>query len=264
MGAVRGCVPFVVVCDGHGYVNMLNNQPSDTPLDVRNILHVGGRQVLLPRVAPYTRLLGAARAAGLSGMGHVGHLSSSQTIPRQVCMLIVCVCANRRQRSRVKPLHSTLTSMPKSSASIQRTASSTKPSAWPTRCCHPSVTPLSPLPYRRPPASLPPVPVACNRVLKLARRLAHGELERQVVLKQIRMGALGESDDGGATRYVHPPGSLPASALDSAYFKQPVSKWASLGALALPWNPASVSPEALAPTATASSASLASAIQSKA
>ena len=45
VGAVRGCVPFVVVCDGHGYVNMLNNQPSETSLDVRNTLHVGGRQV---------------------------------------------------------------------------------------------------------------------------------------------------------------------------------------------------------------------------
>jgi len=31
-------------------------------------------------------------------------------------------------------------------------------------------------------------------------------------------------------RYLHAPGSLPASALDATYFKHPVSKWANLGA----------------------------------
>lgn len=44
VGAVRGSIPFVVVCDGHGYVNLLNNLPGETPQEVRNLLHVGGRQ----------------------------------------------------------------------------------------------------------------------------------------------------------------------------------------------------------------------------
>jgi hypothetical protein len=44
VGAVRGTVPVVLVCDGHGYVNLMGNAPTETPLDLRNSLHIGGRQ----------------------------------------------------------------------------------------------------------------------------------------------------------------------------------------------------------------------------
>ena len=39
-----GNVPMVVLCDGHGYVNLVGNQPTETPQEMRNSLHVGGRQ----------------------------------------------------------------------------------------------------------------------------------------------------------------------------------------------------------------------------
>jgi hypothetical protein len=35
---------MVVLCDGHGYVNLVGNQPTETPQEMRNSLHVGGRQ----------------------------------------------------------------------------------------------------------------------------------------------------------------------------------------------------------------------------
>ncbi len=106
VGAVRGCVPFVVVCDGHGYVNLLNNQPSDTSPDLRNTLHVGGRQVasspppracrcaalardkrpLRPRalrVAHGSWLL-AGGSSFVAAAGGRNHLPDHRAVPRQV------------------------------------------------------------------------------------------------------------------------------------------------------------------------------------
>mmetsp|Transcript_28627 Transcript_28627/g.44843 ORF Transcript_28627/g.44843 Transcript_28627/m.44843 type:complete len:401 (-) Transcript_28627:148-1350(-) len=44
VGAIGGSIPFIVVCDGHGSVPLLQREASDTPENYRNTLHVGGRQ----------------------------------------------------------------------------------------------------------------------------------------------------------------------------------------------------------------------------
>ena len=131
VGGVRGNVPVVIVCDGHGYVNLLNTPPADAPLEWRNSLHVGGRQ-----------------AAEIS----------CQTLAQYL-----------DKYAEELSVH------------------------------------------------------AADRFFHRAFCLAH-----QVVLKQIRMGALPEAQEGGLARYLHAPANTPGSALDAAYFRQAVSKWAAL------------------------------------
>ena len=131
VGGVRGNVPVVIVCDGHGYVNLLNTTPADAPLEWRNSLHVGGRQ-----------------AAEIS----------CQTLAQYL-----------DKYAEELSVH------------------------------------------------------AADRFFHRAFCLAH-----QVVLKQIRMGALPQAQEGGLARYLHAPANTPGSALDAAYFRQAVSKWAAL------------------------------------
>ena len=128
---MRASVPFVIVCDGHGYVNLLNNVPGDTPVEHRNTLHVGGRQ-----------------AADIA------------------CTVLAQYLDKYAQEFEV---HS------------------------------------------------------ADRFFHKAFCLAH-----QVVLEQVRMGALTEADEGGLLRYKEArggAGGAPANAMDAAYFKQPISKW---------------------------------------
>jgi serine/threonine protein phosphatase PrpC len=130
VGAVRGSIPFIVLCDGHGYVNLLNNAPSETPVELRNLLHVGGRQA--------AEISCQAIAQYLDKYGHEFDVHTA------------------------------------------------------------------------------------DRFFHKAFCLAH-----EVVLKQIRLGALTEDLEGGLARYVHAIGNGPGSALDAAYFKQSVSRWAN-------------------------------------
>jgi hypothetical protein len=130
VGAVRASVPFVIVCDGHGYVNLLNNVPGDTPVEHRNTLHVGGRQ-----------------AADIASTVLAQYLD---------------------KYAEEFEVHS------------------------------------------------------ADRFFHKAFCLAH-----QVVIEQVRMGALTEADEGGLLRYkeARGAGGAPANAMDAAYFKQPISKW---------------------------------------
>ena len=42
-----GAIPLLVVADGHGCVNLTLSDPATVPAPLRNVVHVGGRQVVL-------------------------------------------------------------------------------------------------------------------------------------------------------------------------------------------------------------------------
>jgi hypothetical protein len=128
VSAVRGCVPFVVVCDGHGYVNLLNNQPTDTSPDVRNTLHVGGRQVASSSLPPPPVPSPPCRHASWM-CGPREQPLCPRALLMAACSRLILACAGRRPKSRARPSRSTSTSMPRSSACALPTASSTRLSA---------------------------------------------------------------------------------------------------------------------------------------
>jgi len=42
--AIRAQTPLIIICDGHGSISLLDKEPTEVPGDIKNFLHVGGRQ----------------------------------------------------------------------------------------------------------------------------------------------------------------------------------------------------------------------------